>query len=214
MKTTSLVVLAVLLFAATSFAVPTLQIYSPDATYNHNTESWQIFDDEFELYVVVANLNKNAIYDVTLVAALAQSDTPVDGALTIEGTTLNAADFEYGTPPESDPLPPHGVYPTNYAEFLVASVTTPGPFVEVPDYSPDPDAGTSLYGQVFKFNVTTTYEFVQFDAYGFEGSPDGKRIKAPFSHDAHTGDVPEPTTLALFGLGLAAAGLMKKKKRG
>ena len=212
MKTLALMLLAVLLIASTSFAVPTLQLYSPDATYNHATESWQIFASDFELYVVVANLNKNDIYNVTLVAALAQDDTPTDGALTIEGTTFNAADFGYGTPPDVDPLPPHGVYPTNYVEYLVAPVTTAGLFVEVPDYSPDVAPGSSLYGQVFKFNVSTTYEFVQFDAYGFEGARDGKRIKAPFSHDAHTGAVPEPTTLALFGLGLAAAGFMRKKR--
>jgi hypothetical protein len=102
------------------------------------------------------------------------------------------------------------VYPTNYAEFLVASVTTSGPFVEVPDYSPDVAPGSSLYGQIFKFNVSTSYEFVQFDAFGFLGAPDGPRIKAPFSHDVQA--VPEPTTLALFGLGLAAAGFMRKKR--
>jgi hypothetical protein len=212
MKTLTLTILALLLISASSFAVPTLQLYSPDAVYNSATESWQIFASDFELWVVAANLQKNDIYNITLVAALAQDDTPADGALTIDGNTFNAADFEYGTPPDVDPLPPHGVYPTNYAEFLVASVTTAGPFVEVPDYSPDVAPGSSLYGQVFKFNVTTSYEFVQFDAYGFEGAPDGKRIKAPFSHDAHTGAVPEPTTLALFGLGLAAAGFMRKKR--
>lgn len=211
MKTLALTILAVLLIATSSFAVPNLQLYSPDAVYSHVTESWQIFASDFELYVIAANLNKDDIYNVTLVAALAQDDTPTDGALTIGGSTFNAADFEYGTPPDVDPLPPHGVYPTNYVEYLVAPVTTPGPFVEVPDYSPDPDAGTSLYGQVFKFNVSTTYEFVQFDAFGFLGAPDGKRIKAPFSHDAQV--VPEPTTLALFGLGLAAAGFMRKKRR-
>ncbi len=211
MKTLALTILAVLLIATSSFAVPNLQLYSPDAVYSHVTESWQIFASDFELYVIAANLNKDDIYNVTLVAALAQDDTPTDGALTIGGSTFNAADFEYGTPPDVDPLPPHGVYPTNYVEYLVAPVTTPGPFVEVPDYSPDPDAGTSLYGQVFKFNISTTYEFVQFDAFGFLGAPDGKRIKAPFSHDAQV--VPEPTTLALFGLGLAAAGFMRKKRR-
>jgi len=156
-------------------------------------------------------LNKNDIYNITLVAALAQDDTPVDGALTIDGNTYNAADFDYGTPPDVDPLPPHGVYPTNYAEFLVASVTTTSDlFREVPDYSPDVAPGSSLYGQVFKFNVSTSYEFVQFDAFGFLGAPDGPRIKAPFSHDVQA--VPEPTTLALFGLGLAAARFMRKKR--
>lgn len=210
MKALTLTILAVLLIATSSFAVPSLQLYSPDAVYNHVTESWQITASEFEIWVVAANLNKNDIYNITLVAALGRDDTPADGALTIDGNTYNAADFDYGTPPDIDPLPPHGVYPTNYVEYLVASVTTSGPFVEVPDYSPDVAPGSSLYGQVFKFNVSTSYEFVQFDAFGFLGAPDGPRIKAPFSHDVQA--VPEPTTLALFGLGLAAAGFMRKKR--
>ncbi len=210
MRTLTLTILAALLIATSSFAVPNLQLYSPDAVYNEATESWQINASEFEIWVVAANLNKNDIYNITLVAALAQDDTPTDGALTIDGNTYNAADFDYGTPPDIDPLPPHSVYPTNYAEFLVASVTTSGPFVEVPDYSADVAPGSSLYGQVFKFNVSTSYEFVQIDAYGFLGARDGKRIKAPFSHDAQV--VPEPITLALFGLGLAAAGFMRKKR--
>jgi hypothetical protein len=211
MKTLTLTILAVLVIATASFAVPNLQLYVPNAVYNETTESWDIYASDFEVWVVAANLNHGTIYDITLVAALNGGETPTDGALTIGGTTFDAADFNYGTPPPVDPLPTHGVYPANYVELLVASVTTSGPFEEVQDYVPGGDGGTSLYGQVFKYNVSTSYESVHFDAYGFYDDPEGRRIFAPFSHDANTA-VPEPTTLALFGLGLAAAGFMRKKR--
>jgi len=48
MKTLTLTTLAALLIATSSFAVPNLQLYSPDAVYNHVTESWQITQLEQE----------------------------------------------------------------------------------------------------------------------------------------------------------------------
>jgi len=66
-----------------AFAVPNLQIYSPDGVYDTGSETWMISSSSFELWVIAANLNQGSIYDITLVASLAQTTSPVDAALTI-----------------------------------------------------------------------------------------------------------------------------------
>lgn len=207
----------IIIFTGSAFAVPNLQIYIPGGTYDAGSETWVTYDHyNFEVWVVAANLDHGDIFDVTLVAAL-MGETPTDGALSItpdggSTVTYNAADYTYGTPPTGpDDIPGHGVYPTNYVEMLAASVTTSGPYVPVQDYIPGGDGGTSLYGQIFKFNVSTTYDVVHFDALGYYKDIDGKLIKAPFSHDGET-TVPEPATLLLFGFGLGAGYLRKKFK--
>lgn len=161
MKTLLLIFLASIVAATSAFAVPSLQLYIPGGEYDAASETWYTTAQDFELWVVAAGLNHGTIYDIHLVAS-SIGQTPTDGALTItpEGgvdTTYNAADYTYGTPPVSDPIPGHGVFPVDYVEMLVASQTTSGPFPDtVQDYIPGGD-GTNLYGQIFKFDISTTY---------------------------------------------------------
>ncbi len=221
MKKIIILLSLVVLFTGSAFAVPNLQVYIPGATYDASSETWVTYEHaNFEVWVIAANLDKGAIYDVTLVAAL-MGETPVDGALEItllrddplgDSTKIfNTNDYVDGTPPTGPKdIPGHGVYPTNYVEFLAASVTTSDPY-PVQNYVPYDEEGISLYGQIFKFNVTTTYEIVHFDAFGYYKDVDGRLINAPFSHDGETA-VPEPATLLLFGIGLGAGYLRKKFK--
>ncbi|MDF1545253.1 MAG: choice-of-anchor N protein [bacterium] len=209
-------IVALMALASTSMAVPNLQIYIPGGEYNAATETWTTSSGNHEVWVIAANLDKGELYDIQLVASLLNGDQPGDGTLSItdEGgatTNFSATDFSYGTPPVSDPLPGHGVFPTNYAQLLVTSVTS-GPYQLVNDYVPGDDGGTSLYGMIFKYTVSTTYDVVHYDAYGFYNDADGRRVSAPFSHDGQYG-VPEPTTALLFGLGMLGAGIVRKYRR-
>ncbi len=209
---------AMLILASSSFAVPNLQLYIPGGSYNSSSETWVTSASSFEVWVVAANLNHGDIYDINLVASLMSGEAPMNGGLTItpfggSATTFDASDYAYGTPPIGDPLPSHGIFPTNYVQMLVANKTTDGPFVTVPDYTSS--TGSNNYGQIFKFNVSTTYDYVHFDAYGYYNCPDGRRIFAPFSHDAERGTppVPEPATMLLFGIGMAGAGIYRKFRK-
>lgn len=228
MKKLILTLTALFILATASFAVPNIQLYIPGATFDTSTDTW-VFGGtgDFELWVLAGNLSAtDIIYDLTISAALRPSANTASGYLNITpaggGTTTtysgdydattNPTGFQWGTPPPVDPLPSHGIYPTNYIEHHVAAQTSTNSadWVDVYDM---PTGGGPTDGQIFKFNISTTYGYVHFDAYGFTTKRNGttKRDFAPFSHDAES--VPEPATMLLFGLGLAGAGIVRRFKK-
>ena len=219
MKTITSLLTLLFVLAVPSWAVPNLQVYSPDGVYDAATDTWVIGGGEFELWLVAANLDKRDYYDITLGMALGSEDmsAPPSGSVTLVQTkggsinqTFNSSDFTWGTPPSADPLPPHGIYPTWYAELLVDNELLTGNET-VYDYIPGGN-GSNNYGFIYKFNVTTTFDYIHFDAYAWaQDLQGGQRYFAPFSHDAEV--VPEPTTMALFGFGLLGAGVVRRIRR-
>jgi hypothetical protein len=205
MRKAILTLVAIVVVAPSVLAIPGIQLWSPEGTYNPVTETWEITTGEFDLYVIVDD--KFGPYtDLTVVAALSQEDTPVDGALTMGGTTFNSADFQG---PGNPGLSPHGVYTnpgTYYALFEVTPLTA-GPTVPISDVQPG-ETGTGT-GWVYQIHVTTTYGFVHFDAFGYNSR--GQFKNAPFSHDVAV--VPEPTTAILIGLGLVGTAIVRRRLR-
>ncbi len=213
-----------LLLVPAAFAVPNLQLFSPEATLNAATQSWETHTSSFELWVVAANVDSKALHNIHLVSVLKPDQTPTDGWLKITpfgGSTksVNAADYLYGTPPpalQPDPgtMPGHGYYPSHYFDTKVADATDPINTVDVYDYV---NPGAAKKGNIWKFQIETSYAWVGFDAYGYSvanNDPD-KFCKAPFSHNAESvpgPPVPEPTTMLLFGLGTVGLGIVRRFK--
>jgi hypothetical protein len=210
-------VLAVLAFGQTALAIPALQTFIPGASWNAATETWVTTAGSFEIWIIAANTNTKPLYDLTLVGALAKLQSPVTGALSIDGSDINT--FEFGTPPSwgdnAGDYPPHGVYPTHYFELAVSSLVNTAPET-VHNMQPG-EFGDTAPGKIFKFDVVTSYDWLHFDSYGFFNEPDGKFKFAPNSHDSEKGPgtpppptIPEPSTMLLFGSALALVGVVRK----
>lgn len=212
MKKVLLATLLLAFLAPAAFAVPALQIYVPGGTYNAGTQTWESVGSSFEIWVIAADIDTKPLFDITLVAALGKGVAPVNDGIDIGGHSYQANEFHFGTPPYTDPdnaLPPHDVYETNYAEFLIGNSS--GPFETVYDMQPG-ETGSAV-GRIYKYQVDVTgYDWVHFDAYAYNET--GRRKFAPFSHDAETGTtIPEPATMVLMGLGLAGAGLARRFRK-
>lgn len=224
MKRIILTLVIGLLAAPSLMAVPALQLYIEGATYDDVTDTWVTSSSNFTLWVVASHLDKKnngTLYDIGFSAALGEGVDPASGSMTVTPTsptagpptTYNGGDFIWGTPPPSDPMPAHGIFPASYVTQHVAdnSPLDPNDWFPVQDYIAGSDGGTDIYGYMWGFNIQTTYSYLHFDAFGFYDDQFGKRVFAPFSHDAEM--VPEPATALLMGLGLMGAGIYRRFKK-
>ncbi|MCK4631755.1 MAG: choice-of-anchor N protein [candidate division Zixibacteria bacterium] len=224
MKKLLLTALAVVILAGSVSAAPTLQVYIPSATYIN--ETWVTHESSFEIWVVadlydgiIEPAHRQDLYGIQLIASLGKEGSlgaPGDLKIFAEDKTtlLTTTPWINGIPPAalSDwNVPPHGIYPSWFTELAVESSTFDKAATdEIRNYQ-DPISGVESMGIIYRYWVETEYDYVHFDAYCYTSPQMDQTTKyvAPFSHDAEY-VVPEPTTMLLFGFGLAGAGVVRR----
>lgn len=204
----------VTIFAGPVYALPSLQL-GPDplddpSTWTYVDETWFVDESSFAL---------NAYATAEGVAYLVVSAVPMMDAAAgdVFNVTVSNDNSDltfvsgFGTPPISDPLSPHGIYPTYFEIYeFVFDVSSVG---EIPDTQPDQTGSGDGYTETFYIDIDWLADGVtgvHFDL--FTKDLEGFIAFAPFSHDAETAPVPEPATMLLLGVGLIGiAGLGRKK---
>lgn len=215
-----LIALAFVLAATTAMAVPNLQLYTPEGTYDPITETWIVNVNPFELQVIGAWQNGNVleIHDLYLDIAIPENCWVTPGSITLTGpgyaggVTLLDSDFAIGTP---DGQSPHGIYPTYFHSLALPTMDFDNStLVTVQDM---PGGGTDE-GLIYSYSVSVEgFECVHFDAHGTEVAKNlnERDVFAPYSHDAeYQGDgdgfIPEPASASLL---VGALGILAFRRR-
>lgn len=222
---------ALALGATPARALPVLQLTVAGGTYVGSSETTVAGSGEFVLYALGdpgrVHPGDTFYISAALEQGTAHSDSTVGpapvaaGSFTFNGQSIDATgDMTFGQAGGS--LQTHGEYLTYYRQFAFtftgarttafnAQTATPG--------GPLAAGCTAdcLYFDSFVVNVDNldpAYS-IHFDLYHLAADGTVDRF-APFSHDAQSGrggDLPEPGTLALFGLALAGTICRDRRRR-
>lgn len=220
------VVVAGSIFAAAPVhAVPVLQLTILGGTYDNADESTHANTNPFTLVALLKGSAADLATTYFISLALFPTSGSPSGSISVGGlagfSNLTATQpLHVGTP---SGLPSHGVFPAQFAEvsFNFSGLTTN----EFDAQTTTPSSITGpcninkcLYYASFSITDSMDNASIHFDLYG------GGKF-APFSHDAQSGrelapctqdcgDIPEPGTLAMLGLGAVVAAAAKRRRRG
>ncbi|MFZ3063826.1 MAG: choice-of-anchor N protein [Nitrospirota bacterium] len=213
--------------AAKGFAIPTLQLDIAGGSYDLSTETIISSGNTFTLYAYLIPDKYNSLPDTYYISAAIAPKVGKAGAnigsFNFNGTTINAtSDMTYGVPPleaitslqgwDSGDLAKHGIFPTYFSEFefQFSSANQIGLY-NTQDRAISggsiPTSGTGMYYAAFTIDTSLLDPnyVIHFDLYNTKlkkgGDIDVTQF-APFSHDAQSTAVPEPSTVLLLGSGL------------
>jgi hypothetical protein len=231
-----LIIISILVSRSDVFAIPTLQLDIAGGTYNSTTQTIIASGNPFTLYAYLIQDRWNLLNDSYYIsAAIVPKVTPPGsdlGSFVFNGQTISVTgQMIYGVPPledivalqgwDSGDLPKHGIFSTYFSEFEFQFSSSQISQYNTQDRAKSgdsiPTSGTGMY--YVAFNVDTSLldpdYVIHFDLYNTKlkcgGDIDITQF-APFSHDAESKKVPEPSTLLLLGAGLIGLGLMGRRK--
>jgi len=211
-----LIFILTILISNVALAVPTLQLYMPDAEYNEETESWLTYSNPFELQVLGADQPNRVMYikNVKLHFAVPEQYFVSDGYIHIVGegidVMIESSMMNYGQPEEIDQ--PHGIYPTYYYSVSLPNLEVDTAGETIYNYNPGEDGQDT--GDIQYYTVSyDKYFLIHMDLTGIAVWKDNSEheVFAPYSHDADAA-VPEPATLFLIGFGLIGIRIANKFK--
>jgi hypothetical protein len=222
----------IIFFINPVFATPTLQLDIAGGTYDTSSETI-IGDNSFTLYAYLIPNCSNTLSDYYYIsAAVVPKVTPPGGSLgsfSFDGDTVNVTEeMVYGVPPleniislqgwDKGDLSKHGIFETYFWEFEFQFDSSD----QIRRYNTQdraetggsiPDSGSGMY--YVEFSIDTSLldpnYVIHFDLYNSQlvrrtGDIDITQF-APFSHDAESRSVSEPSTFLLIGAGILGIAL-------
>ncbi len=186
MKKIFLTLILTLAASGSAQAFPGLLVYVPGADYDVSTNNWVTNSSEVDVYVLslsnISNLQLTASTDL---------GSPFTGGLAINGFAYSDADFASGSPSPSISTPTAGL-----GSYLTHDLGGVGSWT------------VKKLRLSFQGQGTLSFDFWGYDNFGnLQQSFPGvvSRVGAPSA-------VPEPATMLLFGIGMAAMAVRRRRK--